>query len=91
MEWLENHVWFAVYSKPTPPGESEPVQEDEVLVLTRDPQKGVEETRFLDPTPAFGMMERKQKRWVGRIKNWYASFSLSLVAKYLLTDSGNAV
>lgn len=71
LEWLENHVFLVTYSRPSS-SEGEAVHEDEVVVLTRDPKQGnkVEEVRFLDPTPAFGMMDRQGRRWIGRLKNW---------------------
>lgn len=68
LEWLENTVWLVTYGRPTTGG-SEPTHEDEVYVVTKT-ATGVEYARFMDPTPAFGMMSREGRRWVGRFKGW---------------------
>lgn len=69
LEWLENTVWLVFYGRPSSPAE-EPNHEEEVFVLSKQASGEVEYTRFMDPTPAFGMMSKAPRRWVGRFRNW---------------------
>ncbi|GAA5830463.1 hypothetical protein JCM3766R1_002730 [Sporobolomyces carnicolor] len=90
LEWLENHVFWVTYSKPLD-RDGQPQHEDEVVVLTRDPKRSnevVEQVRFMDPTPAFGMMDRHGKRWVVRLKNWEPFKHLLFVANAPSSDIG---
>lgn len=69
-------MFLVTYGRPLKEGE-QVVHEDEVLVVTRDPKSGgiKEEVRFLDPCPAFGMMDLKGYRFIRNLKNWYEPFS----------------
>ena len=80
LDWLENHVFLVTYGRSLKEGQ-QVVHEDEVLVVTRDPKSGgiKEEVRFLDPCPAFGMMDLKGYRFIRNLKNW-CDFSLTIRA-----------
>ncbi|GAA5902104.1 uncharacterized protein JCM6883_001299 [Sporobolomyces salmoneus] len=90
LEWLENHVFLVTYSKRSEEGGGEPLHEDEVFVLTRDPKQGdkVEEVRFMDPTPAFGMMDRRGMRWISKLKNWEPFKHLLFISNAPSSDVG---
>lgn len=78
LHWLENNVFFVTYAKPAA-GPGEPPHEYEVYVITKV-GGGIEYSRFMDPTPAFGMMDREGRRWIVRFKGWCVRFSSSPTA-----------
>ncbi|GAA5834325.1 hypothetical protein JCM11251_007959 [Rhodosporidiobolus azoricus] len=89
LQWLENHLFLVTYSRPAP-SEGEPEHEDEIFALTRNAATGsVEEVRFeTDPCPAFGMMGRRGRRWVGRLKGWEPFKHLVILANAPSSDVG---
>ncbi|KAM0787301.1 hypothetical protein ACM66B_007077 [Microbotryomycetes sp. NB124-2] len=70
VDWLENNVFAVTYGKQRDPTTNEPVHEDEVYVLTKTSDGSSQVARFMDPTPAFGMMSRDGRRWTARFKSW---------------------
>lgn len=82
VEWLENHVFVVTYGRPRGEEEGgEPQHEDEVVVLTRGADGQVRETRFGDPAPPFGMMDRVGRRWVARFRAWCVALSLCFIRR----------
>lgn len=69
LDWLENNVFLATYARQSVPS-PKPTHDYEVYIINKGVGGAIEYVRFMDPTPAFGLMEREGRRWIARFKGW---------------------
>ncbi|CED85606.1 Nuclear pore complex, Nup214/CAN component [Phaffia rhodozyma] len=72
VNWLENDVFLVVYNLPSANPAEEPEHSYETFIIQRIkfPSPEVKYTRFSDPTPAYGMIDRPGMRYSAFLSGW---------------------
>ncbi|KAK4703129.1 hypothetical protein P7C70_g3097, partial [Phenoliferia sp. Uapishka_3] len=87
LNWLENTVWLATYSRPTEVNQP-PIHQYEVYIITQHKGAPLEYTKFFDPAPPYGLDSREGRRWIVRFKGWEPFKHLLFMANGPSTEVG---